>query len=160
MYCINCRYYDRHSKTCINRDGIKRQSKDCNFCSYCEPISDIELSCENCVYYKNEMNDTGFCDTQYGLYQWVFKSDYCSSFTFNEKSRTPLKKREEKPKVGWLYKNEEIGYIILEKINRRGLCEAYNYDENGEKLTYTLGINSLGEPIFQVFKDKGDKNDI
>ena len=152
MFCINCRYYDKNTKSCLNRDGMKRQLIECDFCSYCESMKDIYCLCEYCVFYKSEMNDTGFCENIDGLNQCVFNIDYCSSFTFNEKSRTPLKKREEKPKVGWLYKNDDKGYIILEKINSRGLCEVYNYDENGEKLTYTLGMNSLGEPIMQVFK--------
>lgn len=153
MYCINCRYYNKNNRHCLNRDGlINRELKECDFCSYCEPITDVEFSCENCAYYKNEVDGTGFCTNFKGLYHCVFKSDYCSSFKFSERTQTS-KKENEKPKLGWLYKNEEIGYIILEKINERGLCEAYNYDERGNKLTYTLGINSLGEPIFQVFKE-------
>lgn len=147
MYCINCRYYDRYIKVCLNRDGIKRQLKACEFCSYCEPISDVECLCETCVYYKSEMNGAGFCENEDGLNQGVFKTDFCSCF----EKRVIEEKEKTIPKVGWLYKNEEIGYIILEKINRRGLCEAYTYDDKGNKLTYTLGINSLGEPIMQVF---------
>lgn len=149
MYCINCRYYDRYIKVCLNRDGIKRQLKDCEFCSYCEPKADVEMLCKNCVFYQSEMNGTGFCNNPQGLKQCVFNTDYCSSFClFGEPQTT----KNEEPKVGWLYKNEDKGYIILEKINERGLCEVYNYDENGEKLTYTLGVNSLGEPIMQAFK--------
>ena len=149
MYCINCRYYDRYIKICKNRDGMKRQLKDYEFCSYCEPISDIDYSCKNCTFYKSEMNNTGFCNNTAGLNQCVFNSDYCSSFCLLGE---PQIIKNEQPKVGWLYKNDEIGYIILEKINSRGLCEAYTYDDKGNKLTYTLGINSLGEPIMQVFK--------
>ena len=96
------------------------------------------------------MNGTGFCENFNGLYQCVFKNDYCSSFYLSEKTQKS-KKESEKPKVGWLYKNDDKGYIILERINSRGLCEVYNYGESGEKLTYTLGVNSLGEPIMQVF---------
>lgn len=147
MYCINCRYYNRYIKVCLNRDGIRGQMKDCDFCSYCDPIADVEYSCEKCTFYKSEINDTGFCNDSRGLNRCVFKSDYCSSFCLLGE---PQITKNEEPKVGWLYKNDDKGYIILERINERGLCEVYNYDENGDKLTYTLGVNSLGEPIMQV----------
>lgn len=147
MYCINCRYYNNY--TCLNRDGIKSPVYPMSFCSYVEPVSDMDISCSNCKYFNTELNDTGFCINEDGLNQCVFKSDYCSCFekyVIEEKEKTH-------PKVGWLYKNEDKGYIILERINERGLCEAYTYDDKGNKLTYTLGINSLGEPIMQVFKE-------
>ena len=146
MYCINCRYYN--NSMCLNRDGIKSPVYSMSFCSYVEPIRDIDISCSNCRWFVTELNDTGFCINEDGLNQCVFKSDFCSCFEIRTIEEI------EKPKVGWLYKNEDKGYIILEKINSRGLCEAYNYDENGEKLTYTLGINSLGEPIMQAFKSE------
>ena len=144
MYCINCRYYD--NSNCLNKDGIKSPVYPMSFCSYVEAVADTDISCSNCRWFVSELNDTGFCINEDGLKQCVFKSDFCSCF------EKPIIE-DNKPKLGWLYKNEEIGYIILEKINSRGLCEAYNYDERGNKLTYTLGVNSLGEPIFQVFKE-------
>lgn len=149
MYCINCRYYDKSTSTCLSRDGIKCFVNDLDFCSYCEPMKQIDYRCSNCVFFKNQLNETGLCLCEEGLYQCVFMTDYCSKFSLAEKK---TEQNNSTPKVGWLYKNEDKGYIILEKINSRGLCEAYNYDENGEKLTYTLGRNSLGEPIMQVYK--------
>lgn len=146
MYCINCRYYN--NSLCLNRDGIKSPVYPMSFCSYVEPTGDLDISCFNCRWFVTELNDTGFCVNEDGLNQCVFKTDYCSCF----EKRVIEENEKIVPKVGWLYKNKEIGYIILEKINRRGLCEAYTYDDKGNKLTYTLGINSLGEPIMQVYK--------